>query len=479
VARRLLAIGVIVAVAAVAAVVGMSRWRQAEARARVPQPPAIERPEAVVGHLSSRYAAATEAPTSIEAVGPLCVAYHADMFYDHAERCYAVASNISGGDWRWTYYRALIQAERGGGRELVSNLRRVTEMAPRFGPAWLRLGEAEFKAGRYDEAAEAWRRAGGLEEPEPSPASPRHVTEVPLSSYASFGLARVAMIRGESDRAREILERVISEAPQFGPAFRLLAESYVLLGRQADADRAVYRASRQSPYAPYSDPLVDELARESRNSILLLRLSSEASLVVNAEWAEFLTRRALEFDPDNPDVVVKLGRILRTVGRNDEALPYFERYHAMVPGDYQGLAHIGSCLSALGRFAEAESYLRRALAGQADPTTHYNLGLLLAVTGRLDEAVVEYRRALDRDPIHSDARLNLSSTLARQGRIDAAAGELLRLVEDDPENAVARTNLGLVLLQQGQVARAKVHLEEALRLEPRLAPAAEALATLR
>jgi len=65
---------------------------------------------------------------------------------------------------------------------------------------------------------------------------------------------------------------------------------------------------RLQPFAPYLDPMVDDLARESRNSTLLLRVSSEANLAVNAEWAEYLTRRALEFDPDNPEAVVKLGR---------------------------------------------------------------------------------------------------------------------------------------------------------------------------
>ena len=57
--------------------------------------------------------------------------------------------------------------------------------------------------------------------------------------------------------------------PQFGSALRLLAESYRKLGREAEAERFVYRAGRVPPYSPYADPVIDELARESRNSILL------------------------------------------------------------------------------------------------------------------------------------------------------------------------------------------------------------------
>ena len=122
---------------------------------------------------------------------------------------------------------------------------------------------------------------------------------------------------------------------------------------------------------------------------------------INAEWSEYLTRRALEFDPNNPEVVLKLARILRTVERNEEALELFMRYQSMVPGDYQALAHIGSCLSAMGRFDEAETYFRQALKGLDDPVTHFNMGLLLALTNRLDGAVAEYEKALG---LRSDAQ---------------------------------------------------------------------------
>lgn len=446
---------------------------------RLPPPPRLSAQQKVIeDHLRERYDAAVADPSSIESVGTLCIAYHADMFFDQAERCYDVAAPLAPDDWRWIYYRAVIQSERGGGEALLANLRTVVERAPQLGPAWLRLGEAEFKAGRYDEAATAWQRARDVPAAAAETSSPRHVTEVPLSAYASLGLARIALVRGDVDAARTTLEQVNAATPNFGPALRLLADSYRRLRREDEATRLVYRAGRLPPYTPYADPVIDELARESRNSIFLLRLASEANLSINAEWSEYLTRRALEFDPNNPEVVLKLARILRTVERNEEALMLFERYQEMVPGDYQVLAHIGSCLSAMGRLGEAESYFRQALKGLDDPVTHYNMGLLLALTGRLSEAVKEYEMALERDPMHSDARSNLAAALARQGRLDRAAAELRRLVEHDPENAGARTNLGLVLLQQGHREQARTQLEEALRLNPQLTPAAEALREL-
>lgn len=400
------------------------------------------------------------------------------MFFDQAVRCYDLVRELDPGSWTWTYYRALIHAERGGGPALADDLRRVTTASPSFGPAWLRLGDAEFKARRYDAAAAAWTRAAGLDDPPPGDGAPPHLVEVPLAVHASLGLARLALVRGEPEQARAILEPLLARSPGFSSAHRLLADAYRAAGREADAERAIGHANRLPPYAPYADPMVDALARESRNSTLLMRLASEANLSINAAWSEFLSRRAAEFDPENPDVVVKLGRILRTLERNDEALQYFERYHRLVPGDYEGMAHIGGTLSALGRFDEAEPYFRRALAGEDDPVTHYNLGLLLVRTGREVEGIGEYEQALQRDPMHANARSNLATVLARRGQLDRAARELAFVVEHDPENASARTNLGMVLAGQGRRGEAIAQLREALRIDPRLAPAAEVLRSL-
>jgi tetratricopeptide (TPR) repeat protein len=459
------------------AIAGVRSWTAMRAAAQLPPMADLAgRPAALAAHVRDAYEAARKAPSSAVAVGALCTAYHADLFFDDAVRCYDRVIQLDDG-WRWQYARALIDIELGGAPGLADRLRAIAAIAPQFAPVWLRLGDAEFKAGRYDEAVAAWRRASELPEPSaPAGVSPPHLSEVPLATYASFGLARVDLVRNDAAAARERLERVVQASPSFGPALRLLADTYRTQGRDADADRAVYRAGRLPPFAPFVDPVVDELTRESRNGTLLLRVASEATLTVNAAWSEYLARRAVRFDPDNPDATVKLARVLRTLERNEEALGYFLKYAMQVPGDYLALAHIGSCLSALGRYAEAETYLRRSLSGLDDATTHYNLGLLLARTGRLAEAEREYRRAIAIDPAQADARGNLAPLLVRMGRVDDAARELRRLVAEDPENAGALTNLGVVLLQQGRVEEARLYLTEALRLVPNLPQAREALA---
>jgi tetratricopeptide (TPR) repeat protein len=444
---RRLATGTAIAllVVLVGAITGWLTWRRASAVARLPAPPpSASITPAVSDHVGAAFAAAERDPRSIAAVGPLCLAYHADMLFDEASRCYDVIVELDPRTWRWHYLRALLDAERGGSPELAGRLRRVIELAPDFGPAWLRLGDAEFKASRYDAAAEAWRRARDRPDPPAPSETPAHRVEVPLRAFAVLGLARVALVKGDAAGAVSLLQPLAAEVPRFSAALRLLAEGLRATGREADGAQAVSLAGRLPPFAPYSDPVMDALARESRNATLLLRVASEADLAVNLEWSEHLTRRALEFEPDNPEAIAKMARLHRAAGRNEQALSLFERYHRMVPGDFQVLAQIATTLSALGRFEEAEGYFQQALRGVDDAVTHFNLGLLMARTGRLDQAVTAYQRALEREPTLSDARTNLATVFARQGRLDRAAQELQRVLALDPDNPLARANLDIV-----------------------------------
>ena len=57
-------------------------------------------------------------------------------------------------------------------------------------------------------------------------------------------------------------------------------------------------------------------------------------------------------------------------------------------------------LADLGRFADAEAVLRRAVAVR-DTTAEFNLGTVLDQQGRWDEARAHYERALAIDPFNT------------------------------------------------------------------------------
>ncbi|PYM57101.1 MAG: hypothetical protein DMD79_20720 [Candidatus Rokuibacteriota bacterium] len=102
---------------------------------------------------------------------------------------------------------------------------------------------------------------------------------------------------------------------------------------------------------------------------------------------------------------------------------------------------------------------------------HYSAGALREERGRLDDAIVLYRRAVELWPTQGPFRMGLGRALALHGEIEAAAGELRTAVRLRPGDPVARVQLGLVLFARGDLDGAVAQYEEALRLRPGFAVA--------
>ena len=87
------------------------------------------------------------------------------------------------------------------------------------------------------------------------------------------------------------------------------------------------------------------------------------------------------------------------------------------------------------------------------------------------------QEALRLRPDFADAHYNLGNAHALLGDLSSAEVEFKRAIEADPRFADAENNLGSVLVQQGRIPEAiRAHFEAALRIDPGLADAREALA---
>jgi Tfp pilus assembly protein PilF len=131
------------------------------------------------------------------------------------------------------------------------------------------------------------------------------------------------------------------------------------------------------------------------------------------------------------------------------------------------LAHnnLGVALAETGRVEEALAHYRKALElSSRYPDAHNNLGEALAGKGRLDEAIAHFEKALQIDPSHAGAHANLGAVLARAGRVDQAIPHLERAIEIKPDDIGAHKNLGLALAGKGRFEEATRCWEEAVRL---------------
>jgi tetratricopeptide (TPR) repeat protein len=397
-------------------------------------------------------------PGSADAVGGLGRAYHASLLTEPALDTYALASHLDQNAWQWTYLRGLLLEERGRLEEARQAFEQVTGKNPVHGLAWFRLGEIAFKERRLDDADAAYQRAGQ------SPPQPAFTTAgvtarrvVPLSAYAQLGLARVALERGLETQAAATLDSLIGVHPTFGPAHTLRA------GLRSKADGNSPASGRA--YVPPADAALDAVVASSGMRDLLLKHAAVAARGGDREWREFLVRRAAQFNPRDPNVLMELAAMLQVTDRATEALEVLKQHAQLVPGDHHTLVEQGKCLTDLGRLDEAEAVLRQAVRVR-DAAAEYNLGTVLDRQGRTDEARVRYERALAIDPFHARALNNLGVWFDRHGQGAEAIRTLERAIDADPESADAYSNLGSAFIGARRLPDALRVLETAVALDP-------------
>lgn len=418
-------------------------------------------PEPVRAQIALADAVARANPESADALGALGMAWHASLRPERALEAYGRAASLAPAAWKWTYYRGLLFEERGQQAEAREAFSRVTQTNPVYGLAWFRLGEIAFKQGRLVDAEQAYVRAGRA--PPTSPFTPPEVDTrhtIPLTAYAQLGVARVALDRGLEPQAASTLDGLIAQYPSFGPARALRSQLGANQGRTRPDDAAGVEA-----YIPPADPLLDEVVAQSRMRDLLLKHAAVAGRGDDRAWREFLVRRALEFNPRDPNVLMEMASMLQASGRCTDALDYLRQREQLIPDDHVTLVEQGRCLSEVGRLEEAERVLRRA-ARIRDAAAEYNLGVVLDRQGKGDEARQHYERALDIDPFHARAMVNLGVWYDRRGQSGPAVSLLQRAVRAAPDNADAYSNLGSILIGARRLPEALEALETAVSIDP-------------
>lgn len=446
--------------AAVVAAVTAAAWVGAGVMARrtlaasLPALPDVAALPAAVQTAVREAEAAARAIPDAATVGAFGRACHAAQLADCAIGAYRVAEALAPDDAAWTYLRALLLEERGD-EVALDALAQVTARQPSHGHAWFRLGEAHFKRGRLDEAEAAYARTEAS--PAVAPFTPPDVTSRqtwPLGAYAGIGLARVALERGDRAAARTRLAALAVAYPAFSPARGLL--------RQLDAPDT----STAGSYVPPADPVVDALVATSRHSDLLLKHAGLATRARDTAWREFLVRRALEFNPDDLNVLMAMAELLQDTRRPDEALSFLTRHEALAPRDHHGLVQQGRVLAELGRLTEAEAVLRRAVAVR-DAAAEFNLATVLDQQDRWDEARAHYELALAINPFHTRAMNNLGAGIDRRGDTAAALRLFERAITIAPDAADLHVNYGTALTRARRYDDAVRVLTTAIALDPR------------
>jgi tetratricopeptide (TPR) repeat protein len=217
-------------------------------------------------------------------------------------------------------------------------------------------------------------------------------------------------------------------------------------------------------------------------------------LLEDDQWDRAIAeyRKLLGVAPDDPNIQTRLGNALRGKGLLDEAISAYQEAIRR-KADYSWAHYnLGDALQAKGRLDEAiAEYLEAirlnkdrpeaqnkvgnpmfvsfGLAGHEKDyaSVHNNLANALYLQGRLDEAIAEYRQALQLDKNSFENHSNLGNALRTKGLLEEAIAECREAVRLNKDFARAHCNLGLALQQQGEFREALEELRQGHELGSR------------
>jgi tetratricopeptide (TPR) repeat protein len=371
-------------------------------------------------------------PRSGAAWGKLGMVLHANGFHDHILDCYLHAERFDPKNPRWPYLRGLRLLE-GHRQQALQLFRQALDVADR----------------PQERAGVLFRLAGLLIEEQQLDEADRHLQALsriePDSPRAHFGLASLALARGDRAAARGHLRTLTKEPFARRSACALLAT--------LEEDRQAAReyqdlAARLPKDRPWPDPFEEEGMRHK---------------------VDRMARIAKFWD-------------LRNQGRNEEALEFLRTFVARRP-DAEVCFLLGCQLFAGNELDEAEQAFRAAL--RHDPSlvkAHAFLGEVLCRkadnlykdAGTRKQALELYReavaaadRALALEPTFGLAHLPRGRALHRLGRTDEAVRALREALVSQPQNAHVYLSLGETLAEAGRLDEGLEQLENAVRLAAR------------
>jgi tetratricopeptide (TPR) repeat protein len=136
------------------------------------------------------------------------------------------------------------------------------------------------------------------------------------------------------------------------------------------------------------------------------------------------------------------------------------------PACWMAYSNLGSFLSARGDIDEAIRDFRKALELRPDQSKdHNNLGKALLQKGRMTEAMEEFQTALRISPDDPDTENNIGAAYLEQGDVDEAITHLRKAVQRWPFHADAYMNLGNAFLQKREIDAAIEAYSETLGLQ--------------
>lgn len=400
--------------------------------AGIPSPDPAGMEPRVADRISQAREAVLGDPTAAEAWGRYGEVCHAHFLYAEAETCYRRALALSPGDARWAYLRALVREQVGAKPEhVIEGLRGAADLNPRYPAVHYRLGVALGRAGRLEEAKEAYLKAIDLDAD---------------FAVAHRGVGQVLLSLGDIAGAVEYLDRAVDLVPTDGAAQTALAQAYSRQGRSEQSAQALDKAGKLQPIEQFPDPIQD---RMNTLAISATACANRArSLMAQGDFARAIPelKIVLEVAPTDAQTQLDIGTAYLNSSEPDLAIAHLGKAIGLKDDLIGAYVKLGWVLMSRNQLNESVEQLRRGLTkAPEDPRLHGGLAMVLTRRGELDEAVTSCKKAVALVPESADLQTICGVALFARGDAEQAVRYYRKALRLDPNHPEARRKLGQAL----------------------------------
>jgi len=339
------------------------------------------------------------------------------------------------------------------------------------------------KAGRQEEADLEWRQALAID---------------PKSEPALESLSE-ALLRRKDYSAVVIL---LDKAPRTERLAINLSQGLGHLNYLNEAATVLTEAIQQSPDSldlPKAMTVVLVKMHKYEQAIKLVQATADAHpgnmnakfelfriLVLTDQFdrARPLAPKMLTWHPHDPEVLYLCGIVDRINGNTQDAKAHLEESVRLNPSFFDSRYNLGIVLVLLHEWAEAKEQLEKAVELDSPvPEAHFELAKALRGLGETQRAAEEIKTYQDLKKT-DDTALAAASAVSQgdknlaDGKLSDATVRYREAVDAEPVNAAYKYKLSVALHQSGDTAGERAQLEEAIRLDPKLAAAQNELGFL-
>jgi tetratricopeptide (TPR) repeat protein len=293
--------------------------------------------------------------------------------------------------------------------------------------------------------------------------------------------------------AERLLKEVVAEMPENYSAWYDLGYIYRATGRRSDSI-AAYRksvASRPDVFesnlnlglalADAGDPEAERFLRAataltpitgppSEKKRAWIALGHVLEIKQSPEAAHAYQQASLA-DPKDAEPHL-LAAALLDRQQSPEAEKEYRQALDLDPKSADALAGLTNFYMRQKRFADAEALLRKLVAVHPDDAAaHLQLGRMLAIGGKNEDAIAELQLGLNLDPQDHDAQRDLADLYTEAGKYADAEKLYAALAASYPNDANIHEGLGRALLRQKKFPDAQREFEKAVQLKPDFGPA--------